>query len=184
MKILFLCSLVLLFVISPAYGQLLSDATGLVTRLDVKTGGYTFEIETISNFNIQDFDFDKDKKKLSLFIHSGLERNLGEILIPQTLLGGNFTFYLNEQPYFPKVNSNEKISFITLNFTGSGENKLEIFGTTYLGGLNEKDEIIPEELSILQKGETLPDSLAWLVLIGFLAVVSAVIVIKIKKRKS
>ena len=35
----------------------------------------------------------------------------------------------------PKVNSNEKISFITLNFTGSGDNVLEIFGTTYLYGL-------------------------------------------------
>lgn len=184
MKTLFLVSLVLLFVISPAYGQSLSDATGLVTRLDVKTGGHTFEIETVSNFNIPDFDFDKDKKKLSLFINSGLERNLGELLIPQTLLGGNFTFYLNEQPYFPKVKSSEKISFITLNFTGSGENKLEIFGTTYLDGLTDKDEIIPEELPILQKEETLPDSLGWLVLVGFLAVVSAVIVVKIKKRKS
>lgn len=184
MKILFLVSLVLLFVISPAYGQLLSDATGLVTRLDVETGGHTFEIETISNFNIKDFDFDKDKKKLSLFINSGLERNLGELLIPQTLLGGNFTFYLNEQQYFPKVNSNEKISFITLNFTGSGENKLEIFGTTYLDGLTEKDEIIPEELPLLQKEETLPDSLGWLALVGFLAVASAIIVVKMKKRKS
>lgn len=184
MKTLFLVSLVLLFVISPAYGQLLSDATGLVTRLDVKTGGHTFEIETVSNFDIQDFNFDKDKKKLSLFINSGLERNLGELLIPQTLLGGNFTFYLNEQPYFPKVNSNEKISFITLNFTGSGENKLEIFGTTYLDGLTDKDEMTPEELPILQKGEALPDSLGWVVLVGFLAVASAVIVVKIKKRKS
>lgn len=184
MKILFLVSLVLLFVISPAYGQLLSDATGLVTRLDVETGGHTFEIETISNFNIKDFDFDKDKKKLSLFITSGLERNLGELLIPQTLLGGNFTFYLNEQQYFPKVSSNEKISFITLNFTGSGENKLEIFGTTYLDGLTEKDEIIPEELPLLQKEETLPDSLGWLALVGFLAVASAIIVVKMKKRKS
>lgn len=177
-------SLVLLFAISPAYGQSLSDATGLVTRLDVKTGGHTFEVETVSNFNIPDFNFDKDEKKLSLFINSGLERNLGELLIPRALLGGNFTFYLNEQPYFPKVHSNEKISFVTLNFTGSGENKLEIFGTTYLDGLTAKDEITPKELPPLQKGETLPDSLGWLVLVGFLAVVSAIVIVKIKKQKS
>lgn len=183
MKILFFISIVLFFVLSPVYGQLFSDATGLVNRLDVQTGGRTFEIETISNFNIHNFDFDKDKKKLSLFINSGLENNLGEILIPQTLLGGNFTFYLNDQQYFPKIKSNEKISFITLNFTGSGENKLDIIGTTYLVDLINKDEIIQEKLSPSQKKEILPDSLGWITLLGFLAVAVILFVVKIKKRK-
>ncbi|QLH07281.1 hypothetical protein [Nitrosopumilus ureiphilus] len=182
MKIIFLLSLILLFVISPVYGQSLSDATGLVNRLDVQTGGYAFEIETISNFNIHDYNFDKDEKRLSLFINSGLEHNLGEILIPQTLLGGNFTFYLNDQQYFPKINSNEKISFITLNFTGSGENKLEIFGTSYLDGLADKE--IPQiESPALQKGEMLSDYFGWLALLGFLAVVMALIVVKIRNKK-
>ena len=183
MKILFSILLVLLFVISPIYGQLLSDATGLVNRLDVKTGGYTFEIETVSNFNIHDYDFDKDEKKLSLFINSGLEKNLGEILIPQIFLGGNFTFYLNEQQYFPKVNSNEKISFITLNFTGSGENKLEIIGTTYLNDLTDKDEIILKESSTPPKEEMSSDNIVWLGLIGLLSIGTVLIVLKIKKRK-
>jgi len=183
LKIIFLVSLVSLFAISPVYGQILSDATGLVNRLDVQTGGYTFEIKTVSNFNIPDFDFDKDEKRLSLFINSGLENNLGEILIPQTLLGGNFTFYLNENQYFPKINSNEKISFITLNFTGSGENKLDIIGTTYLDGLVEKDKITPKEILLLEKTETLSDSLGWLALLGFLIVASALIVVKIRNRK-
>ena len=182
MKVIFLLSLVLLFIISPVNGQLLSDATGLVNRLDVKTDGFTFEIETISNFNIHDYNFDKDEKKLSLFIKSGLENNLGEVLIPQALFGGNFTFYLNDNQFFPKINSNEKISFITLNFTGSGENKLEIFGTTYLEGLTDKDEIIQKELPSLQK-KALPDSLEWIALLGFLIVVAILIAVKIKKRK-
>jgi hypothetical protein len=168
---------------SPVYGQLLSDATGLVNRLDVKTGGYTFEIETISNFNIRDFDFDSDEKRLSLFINSGLKNNLGEILIPQTLLGGNFTFYLNEQQYFPKVNSNEKISFITLNFTGIGENKLDIFGTTYLQGSEIKDKVIQNEIPSIQKEETISDYLGWIALFGFLVVAAALISFKLKKRK-
>jgi len=180
---LFLVSLVLLFVLTPVYGQLLSDATGLVNRLDVKTGGYSFEIETTSNFNIHDFDFDKDEKRLSLFINSGLENNLGEILVPQTLLGGNFTFYLNDQQYFPKINSNEKISFITLNFTGSGENKLEIFGTTYLEGLTSNDEINQKESPSLEKEETLSDYLGWMAVLGILAVAAVIIIFQIKKRK-
>ncbi len=183
MKILFLISLVLFFVITPVYGQLLSDATGLVNRLDVQTGGYTFEIETVSNFNISDFAFDSDEKRLSLFINSGLENNLGEILIPQNLLGGNFTFYINDQQYFPTINSNEKISFITLNFTGTGENKLDIFGTIYLQGLEDRDKLIQNEMHSIQKGETMNDYLGWVALVGFLAVAAVLIVVKLKKRK-
>ena len=130
----------MLLIINPAFGAL-SDATGLVNRLDIETSGHTFEVEVVANFDILDFDFDKDKKRLTLYIDSGLENNLGEVLIPQTLLGGNFTFYLNEQEFSPKIKSNEKISFVTLNFTGSGNNELEIFGTSYLNGLTERDEI-------------------------------------------
>lgn len=140
MKIIFLTSIALLFVLTPVYGQLLSDATGLVNRLDVQTGGYSFEVEIVSNFDVPDFEFDEDEKKLTLYISSSLKNNLGEVLIPQNLIGGNLTFYLNDQEYFPNVNVNEKISFLTLNFTGSGDNKLEIFGTTYLSGLDETVE--------------------------------------------
>ena len=167
---------------TPVYGQFLSDATGLVNKLDVEIGGHTFEVETVSNFDIPNFEFDGDEKKLTLYISSGLENNLGEVIIPHNLLGGNLTFYLNDQEYFPKINSNEKISFVTLNFTGSGDNKLEIFGTTYLFGLTEKNEIEQKNSSSLQQDDTFDDSLGWLALAGSLIVVAAFIAIKIKKR--
>ena len=167
---------------TPAYGQFLSDATGLANQLDVQIGEHIFEVETVSNFDIPNFEFDGDKKKLTLYISSGLENNLGELIIPHNLLGGNLTFYLNDQEYFPKINSNEKISFITLNFTGSGDNKLEIFGTTDLLGLIEKDEVKQKDSSSLQQGETFDDFLGWLALAGSLIVVAAFIVMKIKKR--
>ena len=140
MKIIFLTSIALLFVLTPAYGQLLSDATGLVNRLDVQTGGHSFEVKIVSNFDIPNFEFDENEKKLTLYMNSGLENNLGEVIIPQNLIGGNMTIYLNDQEHFPNVNANEKISFLILNFTGSGENKLEIFGTTYLSGLGKITE--------------------------------------------
>ncbi|WP_420545938.1 CFI-box-CTERM domain-containing protein [Nitrosopumilus sp.] len=140
MKILFFLLFVILFVVTPSYAQLLSDATGLAKTLDVETDGHTFEIETISNFDIKDFDFDKDEKKLTLYIVSGLEKNLGEIIIPQNFLSGNFTFHLNDQEFFPKIKSNDSVSFITLNFTGSGNNQVEIFGTN-LDGMTKKDPI-------------------------------------------
>ena len=181
MKISLFIPILLVLVITPAFGAL-SDATGLVNRLDIETSGHTFEIETIANYDILDFDFDKDKKKLTLYIDSRLENNLGEIIIPQNLLGGNFTFYLNDQEFFPKIKSNDKISFVTLNFTGSGNNKLEIFGTIYLNGLTERDEI-DYVSNALQKEETLDDSLGWWVLAGLLVIIAVYVTMKIKKRK-
>ena len=122
--------------ITPAFAQL-SDRTGLVNRLDVKTGGHSFEVQTVSNFDVSNYTFDEEQKRLTLYVTSGLENNLGEIYIPKTLLSGNFTFYINGQQYHPVVKINEQISFITLNFTGSGDSKIEIIGTDYLHGVNQ-----------------------------------------------
>ena len=137
MKSKLFISFLLLLVVTPAFGQLLSDKAGLVNRLDVETGGYAFEVETVANFDIQDFEFDEEQKRLTLYVSSSLENNLGEVYLPQTLLSGNFTFYINGQEYFSTIKLNDDISFITLNFTGSGNNKIEIIGTDYLQGLNQ-----------------------------------------------
>lgn len=177
MKIAFLIPLVLFSVVIPVYAGTLSDATGLVNRLDVDAGGHSFEIKTVSNFYIPDYHFDEDKKSLTLYITSGLENNLSEILLPQNLLGGNFTFYLNDQEYFPHVKSSEKISFITLNFTGSGDNKLEIIGSTYLDGLTE--EVPPPSL---QEEENLDNSVIWIAIAGSLIAVVAIVIVIIKKK--
>jgi hypothetical protein len=184
LKIIFLTSIALLFVLTPVYGQLLSDATGLVNRLDVQTGGYSFEVEIVSNFDIPDFEFDEDEKKLTLHMNSGLENNLGEVIIPQNLIGGNMTFYLNDKEYFPNVNTNEKISFLTLNFTGSGENTLEIFGTTYLSGL---DIITETELpsTNLTPSVTFDNELIYVIIIVLLIIggIIGVVVFTVKRRK-
>lgn len=147
-----LLSPLLVLVFAPAFGGgALSDATGLVQRFDIETGGQIFEITTTSNFDVQDLEFDKDKKQLTFHIFSNLENNLGEIIIPKNFLSGNFTINLNDQDYKPKIQSNEKISFITLNFTGSGDNKIDLFATNYLEDLKTKslneekeDDQIPE----------------------------------------
>ncbi len=145
MKSKLFISFLLLLVVTPAFGQLLSDKTGLVNRLDVKTGGYTFEVETVANFDIQDFEFDEGQKRLTLYVSSSLENNLGEVYLPQTLLSGNFTFYINGQEYFPTIKLNDNISFITLNFTGSGNNTIEIIGTGYLQGVDQTSIPIENE---------------------------------------
>jgi len=143
LKILLLIPLLLL-IVSPAFGAL-SDRTGLTTHFDVETAGHSYEIESTSNYDISDYEFDRDEKRLTIFISSGLENNLGELIIPKILLGGNFTFYLNDLEFEPKIKSNEKISFITLNFNGTGNNKLDIFATDVLVGVKEVPETIIAE---------------------------------------
>ena len=160
---------------TPASGQLLSDATGLVNRLDVQTSGHTFEITLTSNFDLTDYSFDKDQKQIVLYIDSVLETNLGEIIIPQNLLSGDFTFYLNDQEFFPKIQSNEKIHFITLNFTGSGTNLITISGTEYLIGLTE---IIPDTDLELSSEIISDDYFVWLLVGGILIIIAAVSVVK------
>ncbi|HII04584.1 MAG TPA: hypothetical protein HA347_01225 [Nitrosopumilus sp.] len=120
MKPVIFILIVLFFVITPVSGQPLSDATGIINRLDVQTSGYAFEIKLTSNFDLTDYTFDKDEKQITLYFDSALENNLAEIIIPKDLLSGNFMFYLNDQEFLPRVESNKQISFITLNFTGSG----------------------------------------------------------------
>lgn len=124
---------------TPAFGSL-SDATGLVNRFDIETGGHLFEVTITANFDVQEVEFNKEQKQLTFHLVSGLENNLGEILIPQNLLSGNFTFYLNDQEHFPKIKTNEKIAFITLNFTGTGDNKVDVIATNYLEDLEEISE--------------------------------------------
>jgi len=164
-------------VLTPAYGQL-SDATGLVNRLNVETVGHTFEVEVVSNFDISDFEFDVDEQRLTLHINSGLKNNLGEVQIPLNLLGGDLTFNLNDQQFFPKIKSNDKISFVTLNFTGTGNNKLDIFGSTYLSGLTDMEQ----KESIHTSEEPEDDYSWWLVLAGSLCVSGFIIVMKKRKK--
>ncbi|MBI5860033.1 MAG: peptidylprolyl isomerase [Nitrosarchaeum sp.] len=123
--------------------------------MDVKTGGYEFEVETVANFDIQDFKFDEEQKRLTLYVSSSLENNLGEVYLPQTLLSGNLTFYINGQQYSPTIKYNDNISFITLNFTGSGNNTIAIIGTDYLNITNKTSTIeneSPSENKLPDKG--------------------------------
>ena len=192
MKSLIVFSVILIFVINPAYGQPLSDATGLINRLDIQTSDHDFEVVLTSNFDLVDYNFDKNNKQLTLYLDSGLENNLGELVIPSTLLNGDFTFYLNEQEFFPKIQSSERIHFITLEFTGSGSNTLSITGTEYLIGL---DEITPNQNNSSEKidGNFLPpegefdttpsnDYLIWLMVGGIVVVIVVFVGVKFLKK--
>ena len=55
---------------TPAYGQL-SDATGLINRIDIQTSGHDFEVTLTSNFDLVDSSFDKSSRQLILYLDSG-----------------------------------------------------------------------------------------------------------------
>ena len=129
MKFLLLVPLLLLLIVNPAFGLISEDGTGLIKRFDVNVDGHIFEVVTTSNYDIEEYEFNKDEKRLTFFVNSSLENNLGEMVLPNELLGDNLTFYVNDVKSIQNVKSSEKISFITLNFTGIGNNKIDIIGT-------------------------------------------------------
>ena len=141
MKSAYFIPFLLLLVVTPAFGQLLSDRTGLAKSFDIQAGGHTFEIKSVSNYDVIDYKFDEGQKKLTLSISSGLENNLGELIIPKTLLSGDFSFYLNDMQFNPKIKSNDKISFITMNFTGTGNHKIDIVASDVLLGVSSVDTL-------------------------------------------
>jgi len=194
LKFIAVLLVLLFFVITPVHGQLLSDATGLIHRIDIQTSGYDFEVVLTANFDLLDYDFDKNNKQLILYLDNGLENNLGEIIIPTTLLSGDLTFYLNDQEFFPKVQSDEKINFITMTFTGLGNNVVKITGTESLSGL---DDIIPIEnkTSDSPDNDFLPPDeksngtfsnnyLIWLIIGGIIIIIIVFVVTKFLKNKN
>ena len=191
MKSLIILSVILISIITPAYGQL-SDATGLINRIDIQTSGHDFEVVLTANFDLVDYGFDKNNKQLILYLDSGLENNLGEIVIPSKLLNGDFTFFLNDQEFFPKIQSSERVHFITLEFAGIGSNVISITGSEYLIGL---DEIVSIQNDSSEKidGDFLPpegefdttpsnDYLIWLMVGGIVVVIVVFVGVKFLKK--
>jgi len=149
---LFVLIFTFLLIIPPAFGQFF-DTPGWVNRLQVENEGYIFEVHVVSSFDIPSHQFSSEDKRLSFFISTSVSNNLSEIQIPKNLLNGNFTFYLNGQEIFADVKTNDKISFITLEFPGKGLYKLDIIGTTttpttITTPLPESSEITPLVLVI------------------------------------
>ena len=115
----------------PTFGAL-SDKTGLKKDFTIETSGYDFKVESVANFEINDVKFIRDDKKLSLDITSSLENNFAEIQVPINLIDGDLTVFVNDQEIFPQIRKNDKISFIVLEFNGTGHKAMEIICTTYL----------------------------------------------------
>ena len=80
----------------------LSDMTGLKYTFPVKTDERSFTIETTGNLQVSNLDFDKNDKSLTLDITTSIENNILEVVIPSSLISGDFRFYLDDTELFPK----------------------------------------------------------------------------------
>ena len=106
---------------------------GFVTRHIVGTAGDNFEIIFGSNFLVGSNMFNESEKTLRFNIETGLEKNnIAEIIIPRTLIDGEFTILLNDKEIPSKVSKNTESSVITVTFDGMGKHTLDIVATKYL----------------------------------------------------
>ena len=119
----------------------LSDKTGLKSTFPIKTDGHSFFIEVTGNLDVTNLDFDKEKKSITLFVLSSIENNSLEINIPQDLIGGNYTFFIDNEEFFPTLKKGNNMAFAIMDFPGVGKHKIEIFGTTYLDIFEIRDVI-------------------------------------------
>lgn len=122
MKILF--ALLLLVVVLPAFAEPLSDKTGLKTTFPVSINSKSFDIETVANFDVRNISFEDNS--LVFTIQSSLENNFAEMQIPNEIVKGELQFFLDDTIITPKVQKNEKISFVTLEFAGNGSHTLQV----------------------------------------------------------
>ena len=186
--------MLLFFVLTPVHGQLLSDATGLINRINIQISDHDFEVVLTANFDLLDYKFDINNNQLILYVDNGLENNLGEIVIPANLLSGDFRFYLIDQEFFPKIQSDEKINFITMTFTGLGSNVIKISSTESLSGLDDIAPIENNSSKSLDNDFLPPDGevggnssnfyLLWLAVGGILITVVVFAVTKFLKNKN
>lgn len=137
MKVLF--AFLLALTVLPISAEPLSDRTGLKTSFSIPVGGDTFFIETTANFDVRNVSLVDDA--LIFAINSSLEKNIGEIQIPNGLTKGAMRFTLDGAEITPKMLQNERIVFVTLEFEGNGTHTLEM----------SSDFAVPKEAPIIEE---------------------------------
>ena len=119
----------------------LSDKTGLKFTFPVKTDGHSFIVEATGNLDVTNLDFNKEEKTITLFVQSSLENNSLEFSFPNTLIGGDYTVFLDNDEFIAEIQTGSNVTFVTMDFSGIGKHKIEISGTTSLDFFEIRDVI-------------------------------------------
>ena len=132
-----LSSVILLgFLSSQAFAQEPTISTGphMGIKWDwkIKAENYTFDVITVSNYDMKNVTFNKINKELVFTGNSAHDGNIAEIEIPTNLIGGDLTVSQGGKPISAIVIPGSNSSTIMLKFNQTGTTDTSVFGTTYL----------------------------------------------------
>ena len=100
---------------------------GFVTKYMITVNGQDYEVTTSSNFGISSHTFSASDRMLHFNIETGLEsQNIGEIIIPRTLMDGEFTVLLDGKEITYHLSDSTKVSVISVIFDGKGKHTIDI----------------------------------------------------------
>ena len=143
MKIIFALLLVSLITIPTVSAIPIADKTGFKFSFPATVDGNYHVVEGTSNFDAKHMDYDAENRAITFKIHSSLDYNLVEMIIPKNLLKGHeITFMITSipttithaaesssitSPVIPKIiHQSPKNTFVTLEFSGIGTHYLTI----------------------------------------------------------
>jgi hypothetical protein len=136
-QILLSCVILLGLLTVPAFAQQVTapknlDHPGIKWDWKIKAENYTFDVATVSNYDMKNVTFNKINKELIFTGNSTHDGNIAEIDIPTNLIGGNLTVVQNGKPVSAIVIPGTDSSTIMLKFNQTGTLDTNVFGTTYL----------------------------------------------------
>jgi len=122
---------------APAFAQTIHapkdlDHPGIKWEWNIKAESYTFDVTTVSNYEMKNVTFNKVNKELIFTGNSTHSENIAEIEIPHNLIGGNLTVTQDGKPISAIVIPGTNSSTIMLKFNQTGPSTTSVIGTTYL----------------------------------------------------
>jgi len=121
----------------PAFAQPVAtpkglDHPGIKWDWKIKAENYTFDVVTVSNYDMKNVTFNKSNKELIFTGNSTHAENIAEIEIPRNLIGGNLTISQDGKPASMIIIPSTDITTIMLKFNQTGLTTTNVIGTTYL----------------------------------------------------
>lgn len=105
---------------------------GLKWNWKIYAANYTFNVVTVSNYDISNVTFNKQNKELDFYGNSSYADKIAEIDIPKNLIGGNLTVLQDGKPTSAIVAPGTDTNTVMLKFNQTGAVKTSVIGTTYL----------------------------------------------------
>jgi len=144
---------------------------------DVRLEEEKFNVEIITNSEIDEFNFDEASKSISFQVNE--KNKFVTVTMEEELLGGSYTILLNgERIKYTKSISKE--NYVSLSMKPQAVGEIMIIDSEYIDGLTKiiSNDTLPVE------SESIPnDYFIWLVFGGVLIIVTMVVIIIMRKIK-